>query len=223
MTEPLVAPDPYPVDLRLAHLPALVVGGGSVAARKVVGLQRAGALVTVVAPAAHPAIADDPDLRWHQRPYRRGEVASYRLAVAAADDPAVNAQVHHDGEAANVFVNSADDSDHCSFTLPAVARHGDLQVTVSTNGRSPALASWLRDELDRCLATGYVELLEVLSEIRSEVRRAHGTTDVGGWAAALDDGLLELVRSGRSEEATSRLRHHLGLSRTAMPDPGDTT
>ena len=88
----------------LPRAPLWVVA--SVVARKVAGLLRAGAAVTVVAPVAVAEIAEDPDVRWHQRPYRRGEAASYRLAITATDDPAVNRQVARDGEAANVLVNS---------------------------------------------------------------------------------------------------------------------
>ncbi len=59
---------PYPVNLDLRGRRALVVGGGSVAARKVAGLLASGAQVTVVAPKAVDEIADDHRVRWHQRP-----------------------------------------------------------------------------------------------------------------------------------------------------------
>ena len=206
----------YPVNLDLTDRPTLVVGGGQVAVRKVSGLLQAGARVAVVAPEAVPEIAEDPDLRWFARDYRRGEVASYRLAIAATDDPAVNTQVRVDGDAAGVFVNSADDPANCSFTLPAVARRGDLQVAVSTNGRSPGLARWMRRRLERDLSAGYEQLLDLLAEMRIEARQAHGTSEVEGWDAALDDGLLELVRNDRIEEARIRLRHHLAL-KTGSP------
>ena len=201
----------FPVNLSLAEKPVLVVGGGPVAARKAAGLVRAQARVTVVAPRAVDEIADDPDVRWQRRPYRRGEAASYRLVVTATDDPAVNAQVHHDAEAANVFVNSADDPANCTFTLPAVVRRGDVQIAVSTNGRSPAMARWLRRRLDRDLGSGYSALLDLLAEVRAEAKTVHGTSEVPGWDDALDDGLLDLVRAGRTAEARARLRHCLGL------------
>ena len=212
----------FPVNLNLADKPVLVVGGGPVAGRKAASLLLAQARVTVVAPNAVADIADDPDLRWQCRPYRRGEAASYRLVITATDDPAVNAQVHLDAEAANVFVNSADDPANCTFTLPAVVRRGDLQVAISTNGRSPALASWLRRRLDRDLGSGYSALLDLLAEVRTEAKAVHGTSEVPGWDEALDDGLLDLLRAGRAVEARARLRHCLGLGRTTT-DPNDDT
>ena len=205
----------FPVNLNLDQKPVLVVGGGMVAARKAASLVRAQARVTVVAPAAVAAIADDPDVRWQRRPYRRGEAASYRLVVTATNDPAVNAQVRHDAEAANVFVNAADDPANCTFTLPAVVRRGDLQIAVSTSGRSPALARWLRQRLDRDLGSGYCALLDLMAEVRAEAKTVHGTSEVAGWDEALDDGLLELIRSGRVGEARARLRHSLGLDHRA--------
>ena len=211
----------FPVNLSLAQKPVLVVGGGPVAARKTAGLVRAQARVTVVAPSAVDEIADDPDVRWQRRPYRRGEAASYRLVITATDDPAVNAQVHHDAEAANVFVNSADDPANCTFTLPAVVRRGDVQIAVSTNGRSPALASWLRRRLDRDLGSGYSALLDLLTEVRAEAKAVHGTSEVPGWEEALDDELLDLVRAGRTAEARSRLRDCLGLELTTTDPNSD--
>ena len=206
---------PYPVNLDLAGRRVLVVGGGEVAARKVSGLLRAGAAVTVVAPEAIAEIAQDPDVRWHQREYRRGEVASYRLAITATDDPTVNRQVARDGEAANVLVNSADDPANCSFILPAVVRRGDLQLTVSTNGRSPAFASWARRRLEETFTDTHAQLLELLGEVREELRAVNGTTESTDWELAIDEQLIELVAAGEVAQARARLRTALGLEGSA--------
>ena len=205
-------PTPYPANLLLTGQSVLVVGGGPVAVRKVEALLEAGARVTVVAPAAAASIVEQPDVTWLRRGYRPPEAGSYRLVVTATNDPAVNAQVARDCEAANVFVNSADDPANCTFTLPSVARREHLQVTVSTDGRSPALARWLRRRIEREIDSGYTALLELLSETRAEARAAFGTSEVPGWEAALDGGLLELMRVGRVDEARSLLRRHLGLN-----------
>jgi precorrin-2 dehydrogenase / sirohydrochlorin ferrochelatase len=214
-----VFPATFPVNLDLRGRRVLVVGAGPVAARKVAGLRGAGAVVTVVAPDAVAEIADDPDLRWHRREYRRGEVASYRLAITATDDPSVNAQVARDAEAANVFVNSADDPINCTFILPAVVTRGDLQLTASTNGRSPAFSQWVRRELEGRFTDVHARVLDVLSEVRDEARAEFGTSELPQWADAIDDELFDLVTSGRDGEARDRVRATLGL--TARP-PSDT-
>ncbi|MGF1597534.1 MAG: bifunctional precorrin-2 dehydrogenase/sirohydrochlorin ferrochelatase [Acidimicrobiales bacterium] len=213
---------PYAVNLDLRRRPVLLVGAGRVAARKLDGLLATGATITVVAPEAGPeveALADAGTVRWHRRPYERGEVASYRLAVTATDDPATNARVAADGEAANVFVNSADDPDNCSFILPAVIRRGDLQLSVSTNGHSPAFASWLRRRLAAEITDAHGATLALVAEVRAEVRQRLGTSEIDGWDDAIDDGLVDLVASGHLDAARHRLRRALGLSEPAIPTP----
>ncbi|HVM54895.1 MAG TPA: bifunctional precorrin-2 dehydrogenase/sirohydrochlorin ferrochelatase [Acidimicrobiales bacterium] len=184
--------------------PVLVVGGGRVAAGKVRRLVEAGAVVTVVAPEVDASISA-LEVTVVRRPYQAGEVAGYRLAVTATGT-AVDAQVFAEGEAAGVWVNSADDPAHCSFTLPAVARRGPIQVAVSTGGHSPALASWLRSRFEAELGPEYEMLLEILRE-RREALRSDGTPTEGlAWREALDSGLLDLVRQGRLAEARERLQ-----------------
>ena len=109
------------------------------------------------------------DVTWEERPYERGEVAGYRLAVACTDDPAANQAVFDDGEAAGVWVNAADDPERCSYTLPARLDRGRVLVTVSTGGHSPALASWLRDQLAEQVGDEVDTLAGLLAEARAEL------------------------------------------------------
>jgi siroheme synthase-like protein len=200
----------YPVNLVVAGRRCLVVGGGRVALQKVKGLAEAGAEVTVVAPDVEPAIP--PLATVERRPYRRGEVAGYRLAIAATGDPQVNQQVYDDGEAAGVWVNSADDPERCSVTLPAQLKRGRLTVTVSTAGHSPAVASWLRDRLGEELGPEYDTLIGLLSEVRNEVRAGGRSTEGLDWRRVLDSGILDLVRAGRLEDAKERVSACLSSS-----------
>lgn len=206
-----VFPTPYPVVLDLRGRAALVVGAGPVAARKVAGLLAAGAVVTVVAPEAVAEIAEDPDVRWHRRPYRRGEVASYRIAITATNDPEVNRQVGRDGEAANVFVNSADDPVNCAFILPSIVTRGDLQISVSTNGRSPAMAQWARRRLEMLFTDVHARTLDLLSEVRDELRVVRGTSELPGWDEVIGEELFELVAADRIDEARALIRAAVGL------------
>ncbi len=86
-----------------------------------------------------------------ERPYRAGDVAGFRLVIAATNDGAVNRAVFDDGEAAGIWVNSADDPASCTFTLPAVVRRGPIMITVSTGGHSPALSAWLKTRVEEQL------------------------------------------------------------------------
>lgn len=198
-------PPLYPVMLRVDGARCLVVGGGPIAARKTAGLLECGAEVTVVAPEIAPAF-DDLDVHREVRRYVRGEVAGYRLAVTATDDPEVNHHVFVDGEAAGVLVNSADDPDNCAFFLPARVRRGPLTVAVSTSGRSPALAAWLRRRLGEQLGPEYEDLAALLRERRDAIRASGRSSEGLGWQRALDSGMLDLLREGRREDARDLLR-----------------
>jgi siroheme synthase-like protein len=201
----------YPVNLVLAGRPCLVVGGGRVALTKVRGLADAGARVRVVAPEVVPEVAAVADVV-ELRPYRPGEAAGYRFVIAATGDPQVNQQVYDDGEAAGVWVNSADDPQRCSAILPARVRQGRLTLTVSTGGHSPAVAAWVRERLAREYGPEYDQLVGLLSEAREEVRAQGLGTEHLDWKQALDSGILELIRAGRLEAAKERLRACLSSS-----------
>jgi siroheme synthase-like protein len=201
----------YPVNLVLAGRPCLVVGGGPVALTKVRGLADAGARVTVVAPDVLPEVAALADVV-ERRPYRAGEAAGYRFVIAATGEPQVNQQVYDDGEAAGVWVNSADDPQRCSAILPARVRQGRLTLTVSTGGHSPAVAAWVRERLAREYGPEYDRLVGLLSEAREEVRAQGLGTEHLDWKQALDSGILDLIRAGRLEDAKERLRACLSSS-----------
>jgi precorrin-2 dehydrogenase / sirohydrochlorin ferrochelatase len=202
----------YPVNLVVAGRRCLVVGGGRVAAQKATELVTCGAEVHVVAPRIDPATAALDGVVCHARAYEPGEVEGYRLAITATDDPEVNERVFLDGEAAGVWVNSADDPAHCAFTLPSRVRQGPLLVTFSTGGNSPALATWLRRRFSEEIGPEYLTLMGLLGEERSRLQREGVPTESLDWQGALDSGMLDLVREGRLAEAKERLQACLSSS-----------
>lgn len=202
----------YPVNLIVDGRPCLVVGGGPVAARKVEGLRTCGAEVHVVAPSVSDAVRSQPGVTWEQRPYRPSDLVGRRLVIAATDDADVNASVFADAEAAGVWVNGADDPEHCTFTLPSVLRRGGLMVTVSTGGRSPALAVWLRERLEREVGPEYEVLLDLLAEERDQIRATGRSSEDVDWRRALESDMLVLIRSGDLTRAKERLHTCLSSS-----------
>jgi precorrin-2 dehydrogenase/sirohydrochlorin ferrochelatase len=195
----------YPVDLAVAGRRCVVVGGGEVAARKVEGLVAAGADVVVIAPRIDERIRRS-GAQLRERVYQPGDLDGAWLGIAATDNPVVNREVHADGEAGRVWINAADDPPACSFTLPAVVRRGPVMVTVSTAGHSPALASWLRGQVAAQLGPEVGVLAEWLSEARDELKAAGRSTEDVDWRPALDWDMLELIRSGRTDQAKERLQ-----------------
>jgi siroheme synthase-like protein len=192
----------YPVSLDVAGRRCLVVGGGPVAARKVRSLLDCGAEVTVVAPSLSPEMESLSPITIERRPYQHGDAARYRLVLTATGISDVDGAVHADAEAANIWVNSADDLEHCTFTLPSVARDGSVTVAVSTGGASPALASWLRGELAPLLE-GTGDLARLLAAARARLQQSGRSTEEVDWNSLLDGVVPGLVREGRLDEATA--------------------
>ena len=202
----------YPVNLVLMGRRCLVVGAGAVAARKVEGLVAAGARVTVVAPVIGEGVRAFDGVDVIERTYQTGDLEGAWLAIAATDDPAVNAAVRADGDAARIWVNAADEPDNCSVTLPAVVRRGPVTVAVSTAGRSPALASWIKGQVAEQLGPEVALLAEWLSEARDQLKAEGRSTEDVDWRPALDWDMLELIRTGQSAQARERLQACLSSS-----------
>jgi uroporphyrin-III C-methyltransferase/precorrin-2 dehydrogenase/sirohydrochlorin ferrochelatase len=182
----------YPLSLRLDGRLAVVVGGGSVALRRVAGLRAAGASVLVVAPRLSPALYDLAArglIAAHERGYQPGDLHGAWLVLACTDDPGVNAAVAADAEQQRTWCVRADDAVASAAWVPAVGRSGPVTVAVNA-GRDPRRAAALRD---RCLDV--VEAAE-----RDPAERA-------AWAGP-DDG-SDLPRDGAwrlAAQATSSPR-----------------
>lgn len=162
-----------PLHLDLRGRPCLVVGGGTLALRKIELLLCAGAEVTAVAkePKAElRTLAAEGALRLHERAYASADLQGRWLVVAATDDEAVNAQVFADCEAAGIFANTVDSPQLCSAIFPAVIDRGSVQASISTGGRSPTLARTLRASLEARLPQGAGALADFAAERRERVK-----------------------------------------------------
>lgn len=198
----------YPAFLDLQGKQAVVIGGGPVAARKVNSLLPTGAQVTVISPDLTPELARLSERRSVEvlrRGYTPGDLRGAYLAVIATDDPDLNRQAAVEARAEGVLVNTVDDVAYCDFIAPAVVQQGDITLAVSTNGKSPAMARFLREQLELFLSPDYGDLLEVLEKVRKELRRRKVRVPAERWQKHIGDGLRELVRAGRLAEAEQQL------------------
>ncbi len=164
-----------PIFLRLERRPCLVVGAGTVALAKIESLRAAGAVITVVAPEAIPAVrelAHHDSVTWHQRVFAPADLNSVFLVIAATNAPDVNHTVYEEALRRNILCNAVDDPPNCDFYFGSVVARGDLQIAVSTAGESPALAQRLRREIDAQLPADLGPWLAELGELRREVRTA---------------------------------------------------
>jgi precorrin-2 dehydrogenase/sirohydrochlorin ferrochelatase len=205
----------YPVNLDVSGRDCLVVGGGGVGARKARGLADCGAAVTVISPAAAPALqelAEAGRIVWAQRGYRSEDMAGRFLVFAASGDAAANVRVVADARRAGVLCNAADRPGEGDFALPAVLRRGALTLAVSTGGASPALSRRIRMTLEETFGPEYETALTILGAARARLlAREHdpdGHRDQ--FRALLDRGLLALLRDGRNDAVDRLLRETLG-------------
>src|SRR5215472_8916559 len=141
----------FPVFLKLTGRPCLVVGAGSVGTPKIDGLLAAGADVTVIAPHATESVrawAEGGRLLWLARTFEPSDLNGVFLVVAATSSSALNDVVFKEAQRRGVLANVVDDPPRCDFYYPAVVRRGALQIAVSTDGKSPALAQRLRKRME---------------------------------------------------------------------------
>jgi precorrin-2 dehydrogenase/sirohydrochlorin ferrochelatase len=169
----------YPIFAIIENKPCLVVGGGAVGERKVADLMAAGALVTVVSRTLTPelaALAERGEITYLPEAFTEGMVEGMALVMAATDDPEVNAAVSAAAQTRAIWVNVADEPQHCTFIVPAQVRRGELTLAISTGGASPALARQLREELEQHFGPEYGPYLDLLQRVRTRLlteRRAH--------------------------------------------------
>ncbi|WP_260740061.1 precorrin-2 dehydrogenase/sirohydrochlorin ferrochelatase family protein [Tunturiibacter lichenicola] len=176
--------DLFPIFLKIAARPCMVIGAGNLAESKIESLRTAHAKVTVIAPAARPSIVDlavAGEIEWQQREYVDGDLAGQFLVVAATDNAAVNRAVYHEATQKNVICNAVDDPPFCDFYFPSVVRRGDLQIAISTAGASPALSQRLRKEINAQLPLDAGDWLSDLGDLRREVTQMEPLNEERRW------------------------------------------
>jgi precorrin-2 dehydrogenase/sirohydrochlorin ferrochelatase len=222
----VTSPFAYPVCLDLRGRRAVVVGEDAVAQGKADALLEAGAEVTVVAegPAEDLArLAAHPRVTVRRRPYRPGDLAGAFVCVASSPRPEEREAVFREARRQGVLLNVMDDPARCDFAAPAVVRRGHLVIAVSTGGRSPALARWLRIFLGRTFGPEWGELLDLVGSVREETAAVLGDVRERArrWRQALDPAeLLPLLKEGRRQEARGRLLERLGVAAQARREGG---
>jgi siroheme synthase-like protein len=189
----------YPVFLSLLDRNILVVGGGKVATRKVKGLLCSGARIKVVSPLPSSEIlnlAKTNKLELFERKFIDTDLKDVFLIFAATDENSVNRHIAKVGKSEGALVNVVDDPKGCDFYLPARVSKGNIEVSVSTSGTSPALSVWVRDEI----ATNLPEGLEELSRLSSGLRTIFGASvEVSRWRDFFISGVLEFLARGDTQ------------------------
>jgi precorrin-2 dehydrogenase / sirohydrochlorin ferrochelatase len=162
----------FPMFMKLEGRPCLVVGAGTVGEPKISSLIEAGALIRVIALHATAAVvewAQRGAINWEARAFNGADLDGAFVVIAATNSRELNAAIFRESRQRNILCNVVDDPEYCDFYYSAVVRRGDLQIAISTNGRSPALAQRIRRELEVQFGPEYGEWLRELGQIRQQL------------------------------------------------------
>jgi len=200
----------YPVSLDIKNRKCLVVGGGGVGTRKVMTLVDCGANVTVVSPFASGKLlelANRGIIILEKRPYRTTDLNGMFLVIGTTDDEELNRQISMDAEKLNMLCNIADRPKACNFILPSIVSREDLTISISTSGKSPALAKKLRIELEKQFGNEYADFLRLMGAIRKKLlsRKHEPEAHKHLFEQLITGNLLDMVRGRRKDEIDSLL------------------
>lgn len=206
----------YPAFLDLRGRRSVVIGGGTVAERKVLTLVRAHADVTVVSPLLTKRLLREKEkgrIRHIGRTYRKGDLKGAFLVIAATGSSETNARVAEDAPA---LVNVVDVPFLCNFIAPSLVERGDLVIAISTGGASPAFAKTLRKEIEKTYGNEIATYLSFLGSVRKTAMAAVKDKKkrerfLKGLAA---DRMLSALRSRGVEEMREQVRKRLDTLRS---------
>ena len=169
-----------PIFVKLRGRRVVVVGGGAIAEGKIEGLLAAEASVRVIAPQVTAGIAQMAKLQkieWQSKSFAPADLDGAFLVIAATSAPGVNETVFAEADARGILCNAVDDIENCHFYYGSVVQRGDLQIAISTNGKSPALAQRLRLQLEKQFGPEYELWLEWLGATRELLRAGDASAE----------------------------------------------
>jgi len=195
----------YPIYVEMQNKPVLVVGGGTVAFRKVKTLLDHGAIVRIVSPKLLPELEELVDFErctWKEKEYTSDDLEDAILVFSCTEDEKVNGTVAKHTRDALRLINVVDDPEKCTFIVPSILERGDLSIAVSTGGSSPIVAHQIRAELEERYGDEYKEYLSLLKSFRKEVKSRLSTAQKEKfWDRVTDGEVLQLIQKGQLDHA----------------------
>ena len=205
----------YPIYLDVQNRNCLVVGGGSVGARKVSTLLDCGASVTVVSPRINAKLNElskKETLIIKIKPFQFSDLKDKFLVIGATDNQELNLQIHTEAERLGILCNIADQPEACNFILPSIVKKGDLVIAISTSGKSPAFAKKLRKDFEKQFGNEYAAFLEVMGVIRKKLIAKDHKPEVHKplFEQLINKGLVEMIKDRRNKDINLLLHEILG-------------
>lgn len=162
----------FPMFMKLEGKRCLIVGAGRVGEPKISGLIDTGARIHVISLQATNAVrqwAAAGEIALELRAFKETDLEGAFLVVVATSSTSLNSSIYRQAQRRGVLCNVVDVPEYCDFYYPAVVRRGDLQIAISTNGRSPSLSQRLRQQLERQFSLAYAQWVAELGETRKLV------------------------------------------------------
>lgn len=204
----------FPLFADLAGRPVLVVGGGSVAARKVNLLLKAQAQVRLVARklnAELTALEAENKVLWIAKEFNAEQLRTAFFVIAATSDEALNHRIFHLAESQHKLVNVVDDQPHCSFIFPSIIDRSPIQIAISSAGKAPVLARLLREKLEALLPQSLGDIAEISGKWRDAVKeKLQSVTERRRfWEKMFNGRFSSLVKNRQFEQAEQALEQEL--------------
>lgn len=159
----------YPINLNIEGKRCLVIGGGKVAFRKVKALLKTGAIVKVVSPQFIPQFRKLKNLILVRRTFHIKDIQNIFLVIIATNDSKFNQKISELSKTKSILVNVVDAPKLCNFIVPSVIRRGDLTISISTAGYSPALSKEIREELEKIYPKYFGNFVRALHNARKRI------------------------------------------------------
>lgn len=201
----------YPIFLELEGKTVLVVGGGSVARRKVETLLEYGAEVNIVSKELSPKLRELVEagkIRLIGEEFFDKHLDSAFLVYAATDDMQLNREISQSARKRGIMINAVDQPADCDFIVPSIVRKGDLSIAVSTSGKSPALAKSIRKQLDLQFGNEYQTFLALMGRLRKEILSSGLSQEENSriFHKIVNSGILKALAEDNPEEVEAILR-----------------
>ncbi|GHF00314.1 siroheme synthase [Thalassotalea profundi] len=200
----------FPIFLDSAHINALVIGGGEVAARKIELLLKTTNIITVMSEEVNDSVdrlIKSNQLKWLNYNYQPAILTHYNLVIAATDKEHINAEAAKEAHQANILVNVVDQPELCRYITPAIIDRAPIIVAMSSSGSAPILLRMLREQIEKMLPAGYGKLAEFSFKFRDHVKaRVKGLRNRRTfWEETLRGSIGNKVLSGEIESAEKLL------------------
>lgn len=201
----------YPMHADLKNQKCIVIGGGTVAERKINTLLECSADVTAISPQLNKnleQLAHSREIKYLRRNYRRGDLEGAFLVISATDNAELNSIVYNEASQKGILINVVDDPAKCTFIVPSVLQRGDFVISISTGGGCPALSKQIRERLEKEFGEEYGDYLKLLQDARDQMKQKYQTQEERQkqLVKILELDILPMLKEGKKGLAEKKVR-----------------